>query len=77
MSQSAYEIRCNLLHMAKEILNKKTDITNEAISLNNRYDLENGNSKNIFFVSPPTTEEILVEAEKLNSFVSDDNVDSP
>lgn len=70
MSQSPYEIRCNLLHMAKEILNKKTDITNDAISLNNR-------NSEILFVASPTTEEILIEAEKLNSFVSDDNVDSP
>lgn len=55
-SKTPYEIRLELLQLAQVILNEKHKANGVA----------NGNNQNTF----PTTEEIISEAEKLNSFIS-------
>ena len=55
-SRTPYEIRLELLQLAQVILNEQ----HRAVGVNN------GNNQNTF----PTTEEIIVEAEKMNEFIS-------
>ena len=55
-SKSPYEIRLDLLHLAREILESKHLAAGVA----------NGNNK----ITAPTTEDIIAEAEKMNQFIS-------
>ena len=55
-SRTPYEIRLELLQLAQVILNEKHKADG----------VRNGGNQNTY----PTTEEIIAEAEKLNSFVS-------
>jgi len=55
-ARTPYEIRLELLQLAQVILNEQ----HRAVGVNN------GNNQSTF----PTTEEIIVEAEKMNGFIS-------
>jgi len=58
-SKTPYEIRLELLQLAQVILNEKHKAAG----------VQNGNNQNTF----PTTEDIIVEAEKMNGFISKAN----
>ena len=67
MSSKAYELRFGLLGQAQGILTDRYHAENEKL----RYLCDTGkiNSAEVKWPSPPTSEEILTEAEKLYKFV--------
>jgi hypothetical protein len=56
VSKTPYEIRLELLQLAQVILNEKHKARG----------VENGNNQH----TAPTTEEIIAEADKMNTFIS-------
>lgn len=71
MSKTPYEIRLELIRIANEVLVTPIFQTRDALmqEFHNRFDTD----KSASFPSLPnfpSTEDILVEAEKLNKFVS-------
>ena len=67
MSSNPYELRAGLLGQAEGILTHKYHAENERL----RYLCDTGkiDAGKVTWPEPPTSEEILVEAEKLYSFV--------
>lgn len=71
MSLNPYEIRLELLKLAQTTLNEKAYNSRQALM--DQYQYERENSPNTAFPklpTMPTSEEIIVEAKKLNDFVS-------
>ena len=69
VSKTPYEIRLDLLILAKEILTEKHSA---AAGMN----ILNGLTPGLVVATSPTTEEIIAEAARLNGFVSH-GYDSP
>ena len=67
MSINPYELRAGLLGQAEGIVNAKYHAENERL----RYLLDTGKIElsTVTWPTPPTTEDILAEAEKLYKFV--------
>ena len=63
--KSGYELRTDLLGMAKGIVHCKTD----RLDANEHFLAENDKSYHRKPITPYTTEDIIVEAEKLYQFV--------
>lgn len=66
-TKSPYEIRLDLLQLATEILMAKH--TADSAKKNSHM-----NKNDLMVCTSPTTEEIIIEAEKLNLFVSKPNM---
>lgn len=62
-SKTAYEIRESLLHLAYDILMAKARAADGKVSKEEGKNLEH-------YLSSPSTEDIIAEANKLNEFVS-------
>jgi len=66
MSKSPYEIRLDLLEMSIGILTQQAETMNTEKLTNAEKD-----GSSISLTNMPTTEQIMVEAKKMNVFVSD------
>ena len=65
-SKTPYEIRLELLQLATSILLAKHQATAEAKAETTQGCPEQG----VFVTTAPTTEDIIIEANKLNEFIS-------
>lgn len=70
ISKTPYEIRLELLQLARTILDAKHKA--DAAS-----DAQTKNGGETYIKTYPTTEEVIAEAEKLNGFVSKANLSHP
>jgi len=68
MPKTPFEIRLDLLTMATNILTQHACAKNEEILENAK--LAQNMHKTVTLRSMPTTDEIVIEAQKLNTFVS-------
>jgi hypothetical protein len=67
--RTPYEIRLELLQLSFEILSGQHQ-ARAASEAKNRWESNTTQGVNIFVDTAPTTEQVIAEAEKMNTFVS-------
>lgn len=71
--KTPYEIRLDLLQLAFEILKIKNSALADADAKKRWEENNKEGHANVFYVTAPTTEEVIAEADKMNIFISKAN----